>query len=232
MIARCDSASLHGTALRLRLRCPAGISGRWTGVMLVHRFKLEIDRDMHYFPASQITERDGVFHMAAKIDLSPIALTPLYWDIRAVFEGEDGRQYLQRVVAATEQDRSDVRKALKRRWLRLRRTVFTDSYRQGSALSVSLYRTAGNGFALVCQDYSPYSGFRFRMKERIALILSRLFRKPLAKKSIFLCYEKYCCMAQDNGFYFFRHCMENGMEQKMHRSIYFVIDKKQPDYKE
>lgn len=232
IIARCDRASLHGTTLRLRLRCPAGIPGRWVGVMLVHRFKLEIDRSMRYFPASQLAERDGVFHMAAKIDLSPIALTPLYWDIRAVFEGEDGRQYLLRVVAATEQNRSDLHKGLKRRWLRLRRAVFTDSYRQGSDLSVSLYRTAGNGFALVCQDYSPYSGFRFRMKERIALILSRLFRKQLAKKSIFLCYEKYCCMAQDNGFYFFRHCMENGMERKMHRSIYFVIDKKQPDYKE
>ncbi len=232
MICRCEKSSLHGTKLSLRLRCPAAAPGRWTGIMLVHRFKLEIDRDMYYFPADQVTERDGFFSMTAKLDLSPIVFTPLYWDIRAVFEGADGRQYLTRLSAVTDLDQSSRQSNLKHGWLRLRRTLFTDSYRQGSDLSISLYRTATNSFALVCQEYSPYSGFRFRLKERIALILSQLFRRQLEKKSIFLCYEKYCCMAQDNGFYFFRHCMETDMEERMHRSIYFVIDKKQPDYRE
>ena len=62
------------------------------------------------------------------------------------------------------------------------------------------------------------------------MVLYYLFRKPLLKKSICLTYEKYCCMAQDNGFYFFQHCMDHNMESVMNREIYFVIDKKQPDY--
>ena len=36
-------------------------------------------------------------------------------------------------------------------------------------------------------------------------------------------------MAQDNGFYFFKYCMENLPESEKDR-IYYVIDKKAPDY--
>ena len=63
------------------------------------------------------------------------------------------------------------------------------------------------------------------------MALYYLFRKRLLRKSICLTYEKYCCMAQDNGFYFFQYCMEHNMEQAMNRKIYFVMDKKAADYK-
>ena len=63
------------------------------------------------------------------------------------------------------------------------------------------------------------------------MVLYYLRRKSLLKQSIYLTYEKYCCMAQDNGFYFFQYCMEHNMEQAMNRKIYFVMDKKAADYK-
>jgi CDP-glycerol glycerophosphotransferase (TagB/SpsB family) len=36
-------------------------------------------------------------------------------------------------------------------------------------------------------------------------------------------------MAQDNGYYFFKYCMDHNMEQKMGRKIYYIMDKNSPD---
>ena len=75
-----------------------------------------------------------------------------------------------------------------------------------------------------------YDDFAFRWKERKAL-LRFLFTWPYLKaKRPLLVYEKSCETAQDNGFYFFQYCMEHDMERVMGYRIYYVIDKKSPDY--
>ena len=51
----------------------------------------------------------------------------------------------------------------------------------------------------------------------------------LKRKNIWLVYEKYCVMAQDNGFYFYKYCMEH-LPEKEKKRIFYVIDKKEPDY--
>lgn len=232
LVCRAEVIQLRGTRLKLKVRCPDAVPGRWTSFALLRRYKLEADRQIYSFPADRAVRKDGYTWMTANVDISQFRFNQLYWDIRAVFEGKDGTPYLVRIRAAVKRDESPWRKKLRRRQRQLERIFFSGSYRQDDQLSVSLYRTVDTNFALVCQEGSPYSGLAFRLKERLALVLSRVFRKQLAKKSIFLCYEKYCCMAQDNGFYFFRHCMEHDMERQMKRSIYFVIDKNQPDYQE
>ncbi|MGM9537925.1 MAG: CDP-glycerol glycerophosphotransferase family protein [Candidatus Onthomonas sp.] len=231
LTCRSEKVQLRGTHLRLKVCCPNTVPGKWTSIALVHRYKLEPDRQIFFCPVKHIRRQEETW-LAADIDLSRLQFSPLYWDIRAVFEGPDGVPRLVRIRPRLQKEDSKTKKKLHRHGKRWERAFFSGSYRQGEDLSVSLYQTTNNQFALVCQEYSPYSGLRFRIKERCALILSRLFGKQLAQKHIFLCYEKYCCMAQDNGFYFFRHCMENDMERRMNRSIYFVIDKKQPDYQE
>ncbi len=230
LVCRAQLIRLRGSRLDLRVVCPNSVPGRWTGFAILHRYKLEVDRSVYSFSASSRPGADGTTLLTASLDLSQCRFSPLYWDIRAVFEGQDGVSYTVRIRAGlVKTDRARRQRKLRQR---LERTFHSGSYRQDEAQSVSLYQTADRNFALVCQEYSPYSGLRFRLKERLALLLSRLFARRLAEKNIFLCYEKYCCMAQDNGFYFFRHCMENDMERKMNRSIYFVIDKRQPDYQE
>ena len=37
-------------------------------------------------------------------------------------------------------------------------------------------------------------------------------------------------MAQDNGYYFFKYCMEN-LDEKEKKNIYYVIDKRSDEYK-
>lgn len=232
LVCRSERVQLRGTHLHIKVCCPNTVPGKWSSIALAHRYKLEPDRQIFFCPAKRVHQQEEVTWLTADIDLSQIQFIPLYWDIRAVFEGQDGVPRMVRIRPRLQTEDSRAQKKLRRRRKQLERTIFSGSYRQGSDLSVSLYQTADNSFALVCQEYSPYSGLLFRLKERCALVLSKLFRKQLTQKHIFLCYEKYCCMAQDNGFYFFRHCMENDMERKMNRNIYFVIDKKQPDYRE
>ena len=49
------------------------------------------------------------------------------------------------------------------------------------------------------------------------------------KKKLWLICEKFSAMAQDNGYYFFRYCMEN-LPQEEKKRIFYVIDKTAPDY--
>ncbi|MCD8146937.1 MAG: CDP-glycerol glycerophosphotransferase family protein [Clostridiales bacterium] len=212
--------------LTLKIQCPK-INGVWVGVALTHRYKLEEDRQDYFFPCAAPKDRGNYYEMSVNIDVRRLTFTPLYWDIRAVFE-RDGVQFWSPIHASIRSgETADLMKESG-----LRRLFVGDSVVLNREQQLFLYRTVNNRFALVCQERTPYSGFWFRLKERIAFLLYLVFRKRLRKKSILLTYEKYCCMAQDNGFYFFRHCMEHNMEAQLKRSIYFVIDKKATDYRE
>lgn len=210
--------------LTLKMQCPK-IHGTWVGVALTHRYKLEADRQDYFFPCAALKDCGDYYEMTVRINVRHLTFTPLYWDIRAVFE-RDGFQFWSPIHASIRTGtKADLMKESG-----LRRLFVGDSAVLNREQQLFLYRTVNNCFALVCQERTPYSGFLFRLKERIAFLLYFLFRKRLKKKSILLTYEKYCCMAQDNGFYFFRHCMEHNMEAQLKRSIYFVIDKKATDY--
>ena len=37
-------------------------------------------------------------------------------------------------------------------------------------------------------------------------------------------------MAQDNGYYFFKHCMDENEEAYLHKKIYYIISKDSPDH--
>lgn len=224
---RAISGSLRFGTLHLTVACPPVEGGKWVGVALTHRYQLEADRMEHYFPLKTLQRQGDHYLLTARVKLKQFSFAPLYWDIRMVFE-KDGVRYWSSVKAPIRSESHYWRELA---WkVGLRGLFFGDSVRLGPDAQLFLYRTVGNRFALVCQEYSPYTGFRFRLKERFAMVLYYLFRKRLLNKSIYLTYEKYCCMAQDNGFYFFQYCMEHNMEEKMNREIYFVIDKKQPDY--
>lgn len=224
---RAVSAGIRFGRLHLKVTCPPVEGGQWVGVVLTHRYQLESDRAEHYFPLNSLRQEGDHFLLTASVKLKQFSFSPLYWDIRVVFERE-GVRYWSSVKAPFRSQRHYWREIA---WkVGLKGLFFGESTRLDQDNQLFLYRTVGNRFALVCQEYSPYTGFRFRLKERFAMVLYYLFRKRLLQKSIYLTYEKYCCMAQDNGFYFFQYCMDHDMESVMNRKIYFVIDKKQPDY--
>ena len=69
------------------------------------------------------------------------------------------------------------------------------------------------------------------MKEFLAYGLYRISRPVWRKKRIWVMFEKYCASAQDNGFVFFRYCMENP-EVKERKRIFYILDRNSPQWAE
>ena len=222
---RASEGTLRFGRLNIRIQCPK-VQGKWVGVMITHRYKLEQDRKDYFFPVKSVRDCGDHTELTASVNIRRLEFTPLYWDIRAVVE-QDGIPFWIPVRAPI---RSTKKKDIMAHY-GLRGLLFGESAVLNKDYQLFLYRTMINRFALVCQERTPYSGFWFRLKERFAFLLYVLFRKKLSKDNIMLTYEKYCCMAQDNGFYFFKYCMDNDLERQMKRKIYFVIDKKAVDYR-
>ena len=61
------------------------------------------------------------------------------------------------------------------------------------------------------------------------MFLYRLAKSYWNKKHICLVSEKFASMAQDNGYYFFKHCMDENEEAYLHKKIYYIISKDSPD---
>lgn len=75
-----------------------------------------------------------------------------------------------------------------------------------------------------CRTATQYDNLSTRLKEFVSFGLYKLSRPLWKKKKIWLVFEKYCMTAQDNGFYFFRYCMEK-LPPDMHKHVYFILDK-------
>ena len=68
-----------------------------------------------------------------------------------------------------------------------------------------------------------------RVKEWSAVAAYMLLLPYWRRKKIWLVYEKFCALAQDNGFAFFEYCMQNG-DPKKTKDIYYVMDKVSSEY--
>ncbi|MBE6045185.1 MAG: hypothetical protein E7221_00595 [Clostridiales bacterium] len=74
-----------------------------------------------------------------------------------------------------------------------------------------------------------YDSYVTKVKEAIAIAMYLFTRKKNRKNQTWLIFEKFCSMAQDNGFAFFRYCMDNLLpSEKKH--IYYIIDKDSSAY--
>lgn len=108
--------------------------------------------------------------------------------------------------------------------LRARLIFGNYSHRVGSNMIFFPMGSTGYRFIFRCRPSQISDSHAFRLKELAAFGLYKLFRPLWKKKKIWLVFEKYCTSAQDNGFYFFRYCMENlPAQEKKH--IYFILDK-------
>ena len=95
---RAVSAGLRFGKLHLKVACPPVEGGQWVGVVLTHRYQLESDRMEHYFPLNSLRQEGDHFVLTASVKLKQFTFSPLYWDIRVVFE-KDGIPYWSSVKA-------------------------------------------------------------------------------------------------------------------------------------
>lgn len=163
---------------------------------------------IHHFPGKTLW-------IQASIDLENVEFEQFYWDIAGTWN-VNGDSYQMRLTN---------RNKLLSRSLYLRHM----EYRRGDGFIAYPYRKKSKEFALYYRLRTPYDRRIFVWKEYLALACNFLFKSYLHRKNIWLVYEKYCQMAQDNGYYFFKYCMEHLPEAEK-RHIYYVIDKNAADY--
>lgn len=218
----CEGLKIHvsGKYLEIRAKCP-DINGEWTGFILSYRYQKEEDKDERYFKADLINKKKDGCIMSVKIPLKDQVFKGIYWSIRPVFE-ENGARCYASLKVLKEELKESYKKLFQRN---------CKYYRVGNEKYILFPFIAKNGnINLMYRTTEGNDGLKFRIKERLGLRLYQLFKKRLNKKRIMLVYEKYCYMAGDNGYEFFKYCMENNMEHYLNRKIYYVIDKKSPDY--
>lgn len=87
----------------------------------------------------------------------------------------------------------------------------------------------GSMLSFVYRDYYPdIDTYALRIKEFAAMGLYMATRPYWEHRRIWLVFEKFCKLAQDNGYYFFDYCMSLPKNKRDH--VYYVMDKSQPDY--
>lgn len=177
-----------------------------------------ISDNSYEFPVTY-SKSKKMFHIQCDVDLKELPLRPLYWDLTLDYKNS----YNEVIHLRTKNFDPKFEKKYFMSFFR------NDIYNLHSDLIFYPYLTFYGSLAFQCRQKSPYDGWSFRIKERLGALCYRLQKQKLIDKKIHLVYEKFCGMAQDNGFYYFKYCMDNQIEEKMDRSIYYVIDKNSPD---
>lgn len=190
----------------------------YTGFVLAYRSQLERDKTEYFVPGESKKLPNGRIRLKGETDIRNVPLQMLYWDIHTTVE-KDGIRYP--VPMKTD----------KYRMYRYYETLWDHySYKFDDGNIVFAYFTKGNSVALRYRQQIEQDSITFRLKEKIALVLHKGLKPFWDRKNIYLVYEKNSYMAQDNGYYFFKYCMDHHVEQDAHRKILYLIDPKSPDY--
>ena len=115
---------------------------------------------------------------------------------------------------------------------RVRMSLILGNYEYKREKEILFPMGSGNRRLIVrCRPLTCYDGKNTRMKEFLAYGLYRISRPVWRKKRIWVMFEKYCASAQDNGFVFFRYCMENP-DVKERKRIFYILDRNSPQWAE
>lgn len=195
--------------IKTRLKKESGITLK--NVVFRYRSVLSYEIPLDY----KIVEKDGYYYIDIFIDFAKLNLRELYWDLHIVME-QDGREY-------------NVLIKFPNMYFKCKFYLTNKDYKAGNNHIIFPYYTVADCIAFLYRAASPYDGYGTKLKDMIASGLY-IFMKPFfQKRNIWIVFEKFCTMAQDNGYYFFKYCMEE-LPQEERKHIYYVIDKKSADY--
>lgn len=193
-----------------RLRKVRGLSVK--NVVLRYRSAVSYDAEADY----TVRETGSYYRIRAVLDFSKMNLRELYWDLRitTMFYGVE----------------NEIKVKFRNNLWKYRFYLTNRQYSADEGHMTFPYYTKGGYLAFMYRQDSPYDGSRTIRNELLASVCYIFTKHHLKKKHIWLVYEKFCSMAQDNGYYFFKYCMEKLPEDEK-KNIYYVIDKKAPDYR-
>lgn len=202
--------------MTVKVRC-RDCGGTYKGIMMEYRKVKEDDAESYLIPYDTLVEDKGWYIMTTRIDMKKYYMRMLYWDIRCAFE-IDGE--IQAVSVHSNNQR----------FLRRYKNVFVDRTYPNDNSILFPYATGNGSVALMHRETCPQDHWNFRLKEKIAQFIYKAFKNYWDKKNIYLVFEKYCTMAQDNGYFFFKYCMDAKVEDSFDGKIFYVLEKGASDW--
>ena len=217
-----EDISTKGTHVRLDLSCPAAV-----GVIrdVVLEYRSNVEKIVHSLPftvtkaeskgASAAPAGSGRLSIEVDADLSVLRPGCVYWDLYIIAGGQDAGDEGEKYSAMLGK--------------KMRRLLKSRFYQCDLGDYVAFPHTSLiESVAFTHREKTPYDSRATRAKEISAYMWYRAFARKYKGRKIWLVFEKFCSAAQDNGFYFFKYCMDNLSEQEK-KDIYFVIDKSARD---
>lgn len=210
---RLKKLKTKGSRLTLLLEVSKDNKAKFKGVVLKYRSVIE---DIQIPFACDIKDCGNYLKVTARLNFSDdMPMKEIYWDVRAVVEKYGADQLVKLGYSGF---------ALKQKF------YFTNTQCDvGKDHIIFPYFTRKGILNFCYRERSEYDTSAVKRKEFIAYLLYILFGLFLYRKHIWIVYEKFCMLAQDNGYYFFKYCMENLPEEEK-KHIYYIIDKRSPDY--
>lgn len=210
--------TINKNLLKLRLVTDADKYGYFPEkILLRFRSKLEAERCTYNFTVKKNRLRNGLRYFEADLDLDQVEWKSLYWDVLCMFVNPETGDSYEASISMT------------RNYRLYTAFLYNGKYKKEDGFFLYPYNTASKKLAFQYREEGEYDNWKFRRKEMVAFFLYRLLRPYWDSRHIQLVYEKYCMMAQDNGYYFFKYCMENKEEKRQKNHIYYVIDQNAPD---
>lgn len=210
--------TMHGHRLMLKLEVDTDRDGfEPDEVVLRFRSKLQEERSEYRLTIVNDKIKKGMRFVTAQLDLTTMNFKSLYWDVIVKFTNHDtGDSY-------------DSHVSMSRKYRLYTAFLYNGKFRDKNGYFMYPYNTAAKELAFQYREEGEYDRLLFRMKEAVAFLLYHLLKPYWDSRNIQLVYEKFCIMAQDNGYYFFKYCMDHNEEQRQKNHIYYVITKDAPD---
>ena len=169
--------------------------------------------DTQYSMDIKVNMENGYWIIDAQLDTRNVVLEELYWDVFVIIQQEEEEFSLG--IRLNKQQKTK---------------LLLGNYQcyPNDTHIVYPYEKKGGNIAFTYRERSKYDGISTRIKEFLVFGAYALLLPYWKGKRMWLVYEKFCSMAQDNGYYFFKYCMENLPEEEK-KHIYFILDKDSPD---
>lgn len=196
-----------GTSVRITARLSGKAVAGFNGVMLV--FRSQVDTIVYPFSCrvqGNILEAD--------LNIIGLNLDGIYWDMLVCYD-DNGNEVQERLNLGRKQ--------------KLHLTLSCTQCITGNYIFFPHITLEGQ-MAFTHRELTPYDDARTRIKEIFAYAIYRIAGGYFRKKKPWLVFEKFCQMAQDNGYYFFRYCMEELPESEK-KNIYYVMKEDAGDWK-
>ena len=188
-------------------------------VVFRFRSKLQEERCGYNFEIKTVKIKKDLQYLDACLDLKNVDLKSLYWDVVVMFVNPETGERFEAAVSMT------------RAYRLYTSFLYGGSYETGNGFFLYPYNTSSKKLAFQFREEGEYDHLGFRVKELTAFAAYYLLKPYWDSRHIQLVYEKFCMMAQDNGYYFFKYCMDHEEEKRQNNHIYYVITKDAPDRK-